>query len=133
MLVVYFSASGNTERVAGYIAEATGGTLFELVPVTPYTAADLSYNTAGSRVNREHDDESLRDIALEATTPDNFGDYDVVFVGYPIWWSVSNVNRISNNCVRNSNRIVSLFAKFLINFDNNDNIQHKQCIVIHFM
>lgn len=88
-LVVYFSASGNTERVAGYIAEATGGTLFELVPVTPYTSADLSYTMVGSRVNREHEDESLRDIALETTTPDNFDDYDVVFVGYPIWWSVA--------------------------------------------
>ena len=46
MLIAYFSGSGNTARVAGYIAEATGGTLFELVPVTPYTSADLSWTTA---------------------------------------------------------------------------------------
>ena len=59
-LVVYFSGSGNTKRVAEDIAAATGGTLFELVPVTPYTSADLSWTTSGSRVNREHDDETFR-------------------------------------------------------------------------
>ena len=68
-LVVYFSGSGNTKRVAEDIAAATGGTLFELVPVTPYTSADLSWTTAGSRVNREHDDESLRDIPLVKQRP----------------------------------------------------------------
>lgn len=71
-LVVYFSGSGNTKRVAEDIAAATGGTLFELVPKTPYTSADLSWTTAGSRVNREHDNESLRDIPLVTTTPENF-------------------------------------------------------------
>ena len=89
ILIAYFSGSGNTERVAGYIAEATGGDLFELVPVTLYTGADLSWTTAGSRVNREHDDETLRDIALVTTTPDNFEEYDVVFIGYPIWWGIA--------------------------------------------
>lgn len=88
-LVVYFSGSGNTKRVAEDIAAATGGTLFELVPVTPYTSADLSWTTAGSRVNREHDDESLRDITLVTTTPENFDEYDTVFIGYPIWWGIA--------------------------------------------
>ena len=88
-LVVYFSGSGNTKRVAEDIAAATGGTLFELVPVTPYTSADLSWTTAGSRVNREHDDESLRDIPLVTTTPENFEEYDTVFIGYPIWWGIA--------------------------------------------
>ena len=88
-LVVYFSGSGNTKRVAEDIAAATGGTLFELVPVTPYTSADLSWTTAGSRVNREHDDEALRDIALVTTTPENFDEYDTVFIGYPIWWGIA--------------------------------------------
>ena len=88
-LVVYFSGSGNTKRVAGYIAEATGGDLFELVPVTPYTSADLSWTTAGSRVNREHDDESLRNVPLVSTTPDNFDEYDVILIGYPIWWGIA--------------------------------------------
>lgn len=88
-LVVYFSGSGNTKRVAEDIAAATGGTLFELVPVTPYTSADLSWTTAGSRVNREHDDEALRDIPLVTTTPENFDEYDTVFIGYPIWWGIA--------------------------------------------
>ena len=88
-LVVHFSGSGNTKRVAEDIAAATGGTLFELVPVTPYTSADLSWTTAGSRVNREHDDESLRDIPLVTTTPENFDEYDTVFIGYPIWWGIA--------------------------------------------
>lgn len=88
-LVVYFSGSGNTKRVAEDIAAATGGTLFELVPVTPYTSADLSWTTSGSRVNREHDDEALCDIPLVTTTPENFDEYDTVFIGYPIWWGIA--------------------------------------------
>ncbi len=88
-LVVYFSGSGNTKRIAEDIAAATGGTLFELVPVTPYTSADLNWTTSGSRVNREHDNESLRDIPLVTTTPENFDEYDTVFIGYPIWWGIA--------------------------------------------
>lgn len=88
-LVVYFSGSGNTRRVAEEIAEAADADLFELVPVTPYTADDLSWTTDGSRVNREHDDESLRDIPLVSTSPKNFDEYDTVFIGYPIWWGVA--------------------------------------------
>ena len=86
VLVAYFSATGSTQRVAGHIAQATGGDLFELEPVQPYTSADLNYGNSSSRVSREHDDPSLQDIALAKTTPDNWEDYDVVFIGYPIWW-----------------------------------------------
>ena len=66
-LVVYFSASGNTARVAKDIADAAGADLFELVPTEAYSTDDLNWRDSGSRVNREHDDESLRDIALEST------------------------------------------------------------------
>ncbi len=55
VLVVYFSAQGHTERVAGYIADATGGDVFELVPVEPYTDADLNWGNSDSRVVREHE------------------------------------------------------------------------------
>ncbi len=89
ILVVYFSGSGNTKRVAENIADAAGGTLFELVPTEPYTSDDLSWTTEGSRVNREHDDESLRDIPLVTTTPENFDEYETVFIGYPIWWGIA--------------------------------------------
>lgn len=88
-LVVYFSATGSTERVAGYIASATGADQFQLIPAKPYTSADLSWTTEGSRVNLEHDDESLRDVKLIANTVDNWADYDTVFVGYPIWWGIA--------------------------------------------
>lgn len=82
-LVVYFSATGNTEQAAGYIADITGGDLFELEPVDPYTDEELDWTVDGSRVNQEHEDESLRDIALVADTVDNWDSYDTVFIGYP--------------------------------------------------
>ena len=86
ILVVYFSATGNTERVAGYIAETTGGDLFELVPVNPYTSDDLRWTDDDSRVVQEYENPELRDIELVSTTVENWAEYDVVFIGYPIWW-----------------------------------------------
>ncbi len=86
ILVVYFSATGNTEKIAGYIADITGATTFELVPQNPYTADDLKYGDGNSRVSKEHGDQSLRDIPLVKSAPDNWEDYTTVFVGYPIWW-----------------------------------------------
>lgn len=88
-LVVYYSASGNTEQVANYIADATGGDLFELEPADPYTDEDLNWTVDGSRVNQEHEDESLRDIELVADTVENWDSYDTVFIGYPIWWGIA--------------------------------------------
>lgn len=88
-LVVYFSATGNTESAANYIAEATGGDLFELVPSDPYTDADLDWTDDNSRVSREHDNESERNVALEQSTVDNWAEYDTVFIGYPIWWGIA--------------------------------------------
>ena len=88
-LVVYFSASGNTARVAQDIADATGADLFDLTPVEAYTTDDLDWRESGSRVNREHDDESLRDVALTTATVENWDSYDTVFIGYPIWWGIA--------------------------------------------
>ena len=88
-LVVYFSATGNTKAAAEAIAAATDGDLLELEPAEPYTSADLDYNNADSRVSREHDDETLRDVALKTTTADNWADYDTVYIGYPIWWGIA--------------------------------------------
>ncbi len=81
-LVVYFSATGNTEAVAEYIAGATGGDLFELVPTEPYTSDDLDWTNRDSRVSREHDDETLRVVELENAVPDNWNEYNKVFIGY---------------------------------------------------
>lgn len=88
-LVVYYSATGSTEAVAGYIANATGGDLFEIVPAEPYTSEDLNWSNPDSRVSREHDDESLRAMELAAATVDNWDEYDTVFIGYPIWWGIA--------------------------------------------
>ena len=89
VLVVYYSATGNTEGVANTIADITGGDLFELEPVEPYTDEDLNYSDENSRVSREHEDESLRNVELTSTTVDNWDSYDTVFIGYPIWWGIA--------------------------------------------
>ena len=83
VLVVYYSATGNTEEVANTIAETTGGDLFELEPAEPYTDADLDWTDDNSRVSREYTDESLRDVELVSTTVENWDSYDTVFIGYP--------------------------------------------------
>lgn len=89
VLVVYYSATGNTAQVAQYIADSTGGDLFEIQPVEPYTDDDLNWTDDNSRVSREHADESLRDVELVADTVDNWDQYDTVFIGYPIWWGIA--------------------------------------------
>ena len=89
VLVVYYSATGNTEGVANYIAEATGGDLFEITPAEPYTDDDLNWSDENSRVTREHEDESPRDVELATTQVENWDSYDTVFLGYPIWWGIA--------------------------------------------
>ena len=88
-LVVYYSASGNTERVAKDIAEAAGADLFEIVPTEVYTSEDLNWTNSDSRVSREHDNESLRDVPLTTTEVPDWDSYDTVFIGYPIWWGIA--------------------------------------------
>ena len=88
-LVVYYSASGNTARAAKDIAEAAGADLFEIVPTEVYTSEDLNWTNPDSRVSREHDDESLRDVPLTTTEVPDWDSYDTVFIGYPIWWGIA--------------------------------------------
>lgn len=87
ILVVYFSATGNTERVAGYIAGATGGMLWEIVAADPYTAEDIDYTVSDSRANVEQRDASSRPAV--AGRVENFADYDTVFIGHPIWQGIA--------------------------------------------
>ena len=89
VLVVYYSATGSTEAVAGYIANATDGDTFAITPSEPYSSADLNWTDSESRVSREHDDPSLRTMDLAETTVDGWEDYDTVFIGYPIWWGIA--------------------------------------------
>lgn len=88
-LVIYYSASGNTALVAKDIAEAAGADLFEIVPTEVYTSEDLNWTNPDSRVSREHDDESLRDVPLTTTEVPDWDSYDTVFIGYPIWWGIA--------------------------------------------
>lgn len=88
-LVVYFSATGSTKRVAEIIAKQLGADIFEIEPENPYTDDDLNYRNGSSRVSLEHEDEAKRVVALKKDTPDNWQDYDTVFVGYPVWWGIS--------------------------------------------
>lgn len=88
-LVVYYSATGSTKAVAETIANTAGADLFEITPVDHYTSDDLNWTDDNSRVSVEHNDESKRDVPLTKTTPDNWADYDTVFIGYPIWWGIA--------------------------------------------
>lgn len=85
ILVAYFSCTNNTEKIAEHIKAALGegADLYEILPEEPYTADDLNYNT-DCRANREQEDPSARP-AIRGTV-ENLEQYDVVFLGYPIWW-----------------------------------------------
>lgn len=89
VLVVYFSATNNTEGVAEKIANNLNGDLFEIEPTDEYTSEDLDWTNEKSRVSREHDDESLRNVELKTTKVDNWDSYDIILIGYPIWWGVA--------------------------------------------
>ena len=84
VLVAYFSATGHTKTIAEYLQTALDADLYEIVPQEPYTAADLDYNTDGCRANREQNDDAARPAISGGV--DNMDGYDVVFIGYPIWW-----------------------------------------------
>ena len=84
ILVAYFSATNNTEGIAQKLADGLGADLYEIVPEQPYTGEDLDYGNANSRSSVEMNDPSARP-AISGTVA-NMEQYDVVFIGYPIWW-----------------------------------------------
>lgn len=83
-LVAYFSASGETAKLAKTIAQVTGGDLFEIKPETPYTAADLDWRDKHSRSTLEMNDEKSRPAI--ANCVQDMASYETIFVGFPIWW-----------------------------------------------
>lgn len=89
VLVAYYSAQGHTAAVAQTIADELGADLFEVTPTEPYSDDDLDWTDDNSRVTREHEDESLRDVELTQVTPNGWENYDTVLVGYPIWWGIA--------------------------------------------
>ena len=83
-LVVWFSCTNTTEGIADRIVEATDAATWRIEPEVAYTSDDLNYNNSSSRANREQNDPSARP-AIKGKC-ENLADYDVVFLGYPIWW-----------------------------------------------
>ncbi len=86
-LVAYFSASGVTKGVAEKLAAATGSDLYEIKPAIPYTKADLNWTDKTSRSSVEMQDPSSRPALADQTA--QIANYDVVFLGFPIWWYVA--------------------------------------------
>lgn len=84
VLVVYFSATNTTKGVAEHIASGLSADIYEIVPEEPYTDADLNYHDNNSRTTIEMNDPNVRP-AISGSV-ENMEQYDIVFIGYPIWW-----------------------------------------------
>ena len=84
VLVAYFSATGNTENIAEHLQAILDADLYEIVPEVPYTSEDLNYSNDDCRANQEQNDPNARP-AIDGSV-DNMEDYEVIFLGYPIWW-----------------------------------------------
>lgn len=87
ILVTYFSATGTTARAAEKLADVTDGELYAIVPAQPYTNADLDWNDKQSRSSIEMNDPKSRPAIKDRK--ENITDYDVIFLGYPIWWDLA--------------------------------------------
>ncbi len=87
VLVAYFSASGITKGVAEQLANVVKGDLYEIIPEKPYTKADLNWMDKNSRSSIEMKDKSFRPAIIG--TVENMKEYDIVYVGFPIWWYVA--------------------------------------------
>lgn len=81
--IIYFSATGTTKKIAEYLKNTTNGDLIEIIPKEKYTDSDLNYGNNNSRANKEQNDSSSRP---EISNNINTDTYDVIYLGYPIWW-----------------------------------------------
>ncbi|MBC6719202.1 MULTISPECIES: flavodoxin [unclassified Treponema] len=86
-LVAFFSVTGKTSYAAHMLAEASGADLYEIKPVKPYTRADLDWMDKRSRTSREMSDPSFRPEIAGGDA--HISDYDVIFIGFPVWWSIA--------------------------------------------
>ena len=108
-LVAFFSASGVTAALAQRLSRAAGADLFEIKPAVPYTSADLDWTNASSRSSVEMKNPASR-LEIAEKLP-NMADYDVVFLGFPIWWYVAPT--IINTFLESydfSGKTIALFA-----------------------
>lgn len=88
-LVAYFSAGGTTARAAKALAKAAGADLYEIRPAVPYTRADLNWMDRNSRSSVEMNDRHFRPALANPKIPISIDKYDVIFLGFPIWWSAA--------------------------------------------
>lgn len=97
-MVVYFSATGTTEKAGKLIAEATSGTLYEIQPVKEYVAADLNWHNKSSRSSVEMAD--IKSRPALSSKPKNLADYNTVYIGFPIWWDLAPriINTFIESC-----------------------------------
>lgn len=97
-LVAYFSPTGTTAKAAQAVADAVGADMFEIKPAVPYTAADLDWMDSRSRSTLEMKDASSRPAIAEKCA--SMAEYDVVYLGFPIWWYVAPtiVNTFLESC-----------------------------------
>ena len=86
-LVVYFSASGVTAKVADKLADALGADIYEIRPETPYTKADLNWMDKNSRSTIEMNDKTIRPAIADQNA--RIDEYNTIFLGFPIWWYVA--------------------------------------------
>ena len=109
-LVAYFSAGGVTAAAAKVLAEAAGADLYEIRPARPYSRADLDWNDKNSRSSVEMRDKASRPAMADGESARVEG-YDVIFLGFPIWWYVAPT--IINTYLESgdfSNKTIILFA-----------------------
>lgn len=88
-LVVYYSASGTTEKAAKLLAKNLGADLFAVECAQPYSEADWDWTNKNSRASREYADPKLRKVELKTTKVEGWATYDTVYLGYPIWWGIA--------------------------------------------
>jgi flavodoxin len=108
-LVTYFSVTGTTEKAAKLIVEVTGGTLYEIQPEKEYVTADLDWHDKSSRSSVEMTNAESRP-ALKSK-PENLADYDIIYIGFPIWWN--SAPRIINTFIESNDfagKVVIPFA-----------------------
>ena len=99
ILVAYFSATGTTARAAEKLANVTGGELYAIIPADPYTNADLNWHDKRSRTSVEMNNSQARPAIKNKK--ENIADYDIIFIGYPIWWDLAP--RVINTFIESSN------------------------------
>ncbi len=108
-LVAFFSASGSTRKLANILAEVAGADIYEIKPAVPYTGKDLNWNNQNSRSSVEMADANSRPELADKNAP--VADYDVIYLGFPIWWYVAP--HIINNFLESydfSGKTIVVFA-----------------------